>query len=61
MHSSPVSAWDGAEAYFTFAHSGFGIGVMLLLSAALVVGSIWYGTRHESRDFAKWQKTHPHG
>ncbi|ESR25670.1 hypothetical protein [Lutibaculum baratangense] len=61
MNSSPLTSWDGAEAYFTFAGSGLGTGFWLLVAVVLVAGSIWYGTRHEARDFAKWHKTHPHG
>lgn len=54
MNTSPITQWDGTEAYFTFAHSGFGTAVCLIASIAIVVGAIWYGTRHESRDFAKF-------
>ncbi|MBO0906406.1 hypothetical protein [Jiella sonneratiae] len=56
MNSSPITSWDGATAYFTFADSGLGLWLSLIGSVALLVAIIWYGTRHESRDFAKFLK-----
>ncbi|MER0240031.1 hypothetical protein [Fulvimarina sp. MAC8] len=53
MNTSPITDWEGAGAYFTFADSSLGIAVCLAASAAIVAFSIWYGTRHESRDFKK--------
>ena len=53
MNTSPITQWDGAEAYFTFANSGFGTGLCLLLSMAVVVGAIWYGTHHETKDMER--------
>lgn len=54
MNTSPITQWEGAEAYFTFANSGFGTAVCLLASVAIVIAAIWYGTHHESRDFEKF-------
>ncbi|MBP0616820.1 hypothetical protein [Jiella mangrovi] len=56
MNTSPITQWEGVEAYFTLAHSGFGTVLTLIVSVALVAGAIWYGTHHESRDFAKFTK-----
>ena len=56
MNAWPITQWEGAEAYFTFAASGFATVLTLLVSVALVAGAIWYGTHHETRDFAKFLK-----
>ena len=55
MNTSPLTEWEGAEAYFTLANSGVGTVFCLLLSVAVVVGAIWYGTHHESKDFEKFE------
>ncbi|EAU42082.1 hypothetical protein FP2506_16654 [Fulvimarina pelagi HTCC2506] len=53
MNTSPITKWEVAEAYFTFANSSFGISVCFAASVAIVAFSIWYGTWHETKDFAK--------
>ncbi|MBO0663975.1 hypothetical protein LQ948_15175 [Jiella sp. MQZ9-1] len=53
MHTSPITKWDGATAYFTLANNNFAIWLMLLASIAFLIAIIWYGTHHETADFEK--------
>lgn len=50
--ASPITSWEGAEAYFTFADSGGTLGFWLLVSIALVIGVITATYAHESKSFA---------
>lgn len=54
MNGSPISAWDGVEAYFTFADSPLLIGLFLLLVALVVIGVITHSAKHESKAFKRF-------
>jgi hypothetical protein len=56
MNTSPIEAWEGAEAYFTFADSPLAIGVILLLSVLVTVVVIGSAVRHENESYAKLDK-----
>lgn len=52
MHTAPIETWDGAEAYFTFAHSP-GVMMLLLLGALVVTfGTIIIAAVHEKHAYA---------
>jgi hypothetical protein len=53
MLTSPITKWDGAEAYFTFADNPTMIMGLLALSAVVVVGSIIFGSFHERECYVK--------
>lgn len=50
--ASPITSWEGAEAYFTYADSGTALGVSLVVAIALFVGVIAATYIHENRSFA---------
>lgn len=50
--ASPITSWEGAEAYFTYADSGTALGVWLVVAIALFVGVIAATYIHENRSFA---------
>ena len=56
MGSSPITSWEGAEAYFTFADSGIALAVWLVAAVAIVVGVIGATYAHENRSFANLQR-----
>jgi hypothetical protein len=54
MNGSPVTAWQGAEAYFTFADRPFLIIVTLILTAIITVGVIVHSAKHETKAFERY-------
>ncbi|MEL7049076.1 MAG: hypothetical protein AAFO75_08990 [Pseudomonadota bacterium] len=50
---SPVTSWDGVEAYFTFADNPTVMFAILILSVALTVLAIVKGGVHESEAYNK--------
>lgn len=50
--ASPITSWEGAEVYFTYADSPFVLGVSLLLAVAIVIGAVMATFRHEEHSFA---------
>ena len=54
MNGSPLSAWEGAEAYFTFADSPLLVWLFLLLTVLVVGGVIAHSARHESEAFKRF-------
>lgn len=53
MNTSPITKWEGAEAYFTFADNPTVMLGLLALSAVIVVGSIIFGAFHEKECYVK--------
>ncbi len=53
MNTSPITKWDGASAYFTFADNPTVMLGLLALSAVIVVGSIIFGAFHEKECYVK--------
>jgi len=49
--ASPISSWEGAEAYFTYADSPFVMGFALLLSIAITIGVVVATYRHEHHSY----------
>lgn len=56
MNSSPITSWEGATAYFTFADNPFAIGLILALSVAVTIGVIVAMIAHEKASFEKLKK-----
>lgn len=53
MNSSPLTSWEGASAYFTFADSPFAIGLILALSVGVTIGVIAAMVQHEKHSFSR--------
>ncbi|MDT8861355.1 hypothetical protein N0O92_14035 [Alkalihalobacillus sp. MEB130] len=59
MNTIPISSWEGAEAYFTFADNSFAILGLLLLSVAtfvFVIAKIYY---HEKEAYDSIVQLYP--
>ena len=53
MNTSPITKWEGAEAYFTFADNPTVVLGLLTLSVVIVVGSLIFGSFHEKECYVK--------
>jgi hypothetical protein len=53
MNTSPITKWDGAEAYFTFADNPTVVLGLLALSAVVVLGAIIFGSFHERECYVR--------
>lgn len=56
MNGSPLTSWDGVEAYFTFADSPGAIALFLVLGVAVLVGVVANSAIHETRVFKRFEK-----
>ena len=54
MNGSPVTAWEGVEAYYTFADRPFLIGLVLVLMAVVTLGVIIHSAKHETKAFKRF-------
>jgi len=59
MNTSPVTSWEGAEAYFTFGPNSLGVWLSLALGVALFVAFIAYSIRHEKHSFKESVAKYP--
>ncbi|WP_439815893.1 hypothetical protein [Zavarzinia sp. CC-PAN008] len=48
---SPITTWDGAEAYFTFAHSPTMVAVLAILMLGLTVATVVNAFQHERKSY----------
>lgn len=55
MNASPITSWEGAEAYFTFADKPAVIMLILLLSIIVTVGAVIATIRHENHSYIDYQ------
>lgn len=53
MNGSPITSWDGAAAYFTFADNPFALGVILIAAVVGCFGAILVGGLHESEAYKR--------
>jgi hypothetical protein len=53
MNSSPITTWEGAEAYFTFADKPGVLYVILAIAVMLAFGTIIKAGLHEIEAFKK--------
>lgn len=53
MNSAPITTWDGAEAYFTFAGSPAVIAIILIGAVAACVYTIVSMVKHENASYRK--------
>ncbi len=53
MNSSPISTWEGATAYFTFADNPMVIGFLFLLSVVVTTGVVAAMMVHEKHSFER--------
>ncbi len=56
MDTAPITTWEGAEAYFTWAHAPTMLYLSLALMVVVVVGTIVQSARHETKSFARADK-----
>jgi hypothetical protein len=54
MNGSPVTAWEGVEAYYTFADRPFLIAVCLVAMAIITLGVIIHSAKHETAAFKRF-------
>lgn len=54
--TSPITKWEDAAAYFTFADRPTIVLGLLALSAVVVIGSIIFGSFHERECYVKVEK-----
>ncbi|MGB0204280.1 MAG: hypothetical protein ACPF9K_04420 [Neptuniibacter sp.] len=55
MNASPITTWEGAEAYFTFADSPTAMMIILSLSIAATIGTIIATIKHENDTFIDYK------
>jgi hypothetical protein len=48
MNTSPITTWEGATAYFTFANSPGALAVILVVAVAACIYTITSMVRHEN-------------
>ncbi|MCW5625037.1 MAG: hypothetical protein KIT73_10005 [Burkholderiales bacterium] len=53
MHSSPITKWEGAEAFFTFADKPGVVMFLFLLAVAVSVFAIVSIIKHENQSYRK--------
>ncbi len=53
MNSSPITSWEGAQAYFTFADSPGAIWVFFILAVLVTAGVLASAISHENESFKK--------
>jgi hypothetical protein len=53
MNTSPITTWEGAEAYFTFADQPATLVVLFLAAVAVCVGGIISMITHENHSYKK--------
>jgi hypothetical protein len=51
MHSSPITSWEGAGAYFTFADNPIMLALLFALAVLVTVGVIAAMMVHEKHSF----------
>jgi hypothetical protein len=56
MHSSPITSWEGAAAYFTFADKPFVVGFVFTLSVIVTLVVIGAMILHEKHSFERLNK-----
>ncbi len=54
--ASPIDTWEGAEAYFTFADNPIAIGIVLVISIAVVAGAIIASAKHEYDSYIDYKE-----
>ncbi|MCI3921003.1 hypothetical protein MO973_12235 [Paenibacillus sp. TRM 82003] len=59
MNTSPITSWEGAEAYFTFGPDSFGVWFSVIAAVVLFIGFIAYSVRHEKHRFAESVSRYP--
>lgn len=55
MNSSPITSWEGAAAYFTFADSPMLVALFFGLAVLVTLGAIAVMINHEKHSFEKYK------
>lgn len=56
MNGSPITSWEGAEAYFTFADSPGVLALILVIAVAVTAGAVASAWRHENQVYKTFGK-----
>ncbi|SFG20708.1 hypothetical protein [Neptunomonas qingdaonensis] len=55
MNASPITSWEGAEAYFTFADNPTAMAIILGLSVVVTVGAVIATIIHENETYIDYR------
>ena len=55
MNASPITSWEGAEAYFTFADNPSVMAIILGLSVVVTFGSVISSIIHENKTYIDYR------
>lgn len=55
MNASPITSWEGAEAYFTFADSPAAISLILGIAVAVTVIVVIASIIHENKTYIDYK------
>ncbi|MBU2965543.1 hypothetical protein Q4508_09020 [Amphritea sp. 2_MG-2023] len=55
MNSSPITTWEGAEAYFTFADSPTAMMLILGLAVLATAGAVLASVLHENHTYIDYK------
>lgn len=55
MNASPITSWEGAQAYFTFADNPGAMMFILGLAVVATVGTIVASIKHENDTYIDYQ------
>jgi hypothetical protein len=55
MNVSPITIWEGAEAYFTFADSPVAMAIILTVAVVVTVGAVVASVIHENHTYIDYQ------
>ncbi|MBM7570180.1 hypothetical protein [Aquibacillus albus] len=53
MKTSPITSWEGAEAYFTFGPASMGVFLSLIIGVVILAGLLVRMVRHENESFER--------
>jgi hypothetical protein len=56
MNTAPITTWEGASAYFTFANSPTMMGIILTAMTVITVYAVWSAMHHEEKAYEKARK-----
>lgn len=55
MNVSPITTWEGAEAYFTFADNPTAMMIILVLAIVATVGTVVATIKHENDTYIDYK------
>ncbi|MGO3346557.1 MAG: hypothetical protein ACTIM4_15130 [Marinomonas sp.] len=55
MNASPITSWENAEAYFTFANSPSALAIILAASVIVTFGVVILSVVHETKTYIDYK------